>query len=85
LRLKCSREPAKEAVVILDLVEGGGREDQIHRSLKLQVEEILASTRTRNPILSVKGVVGTQPSGWSKADSCGRTRSDLIARPRTNA
>src|SRR5829696_2152380 len=31
LRLQCLREPAKEAVVILDPVEGGGREDQIHR------------------------------------------------------
>src|SRR5829696_6911727 len=33
LRLQCLREPAKEAVVILDPVEGGGREDQIHRTL----------------------------------------------------
>ena len=43
------------------------------------------STRARNPIVSVEGIVGTQRSGWSKADSCGRTRNAPIASPRTAA
>jgi hypothetical protein len=33
LRLQCLREPAKEAVLMFDPVEGGSREGQIHRSL----------------------------------------------------
>src|SRR5215217_9650772 len=34
LRLRCMRGPATEAVVNLDPVEGGGREDQIHKRFR---------------------------------------------------